>query len=96
VDHDERERIEHQLDLAERTVAFVKDETLTDRLKNYAEELRQRLVCIVRKPRIRARAYQLWEEAGQPAGRAVEFWLEAERQINEPHDAEEHPRIQGR
>ena len=24
--------------------------------------------------RIRHRAYELWEEAGRPAGRAAEFW----------------------
>jgi len=27
---------------------------------------------------IRARAHQLWEQAGQPEGRDQEFWLQAE------------------
>jgi hypothetical protein len=27
-------------------------------------------------------AYSLWEKAGRPVGRDIEFWLEAERQIN--------------
>lgn len=31
-----------------------------------------------REQRIRERAKQLWEEAGQPTGRDNEFWLEAE------------------
>jgi len=32
---------------------------------------------------IRARAYKLWEEAGQPNGRIDEFWFQAEQQLNE-------------
>jgi hypothetical protein len=27
-------------------------------------------------------AYQLWEQAGKPTGRDMEFWLKAERQIS--------------
>ena len=34
-----------------------------------------------REQRIRERAKQLWEEAGQPAGRDNGFWMEAESQI---------------
>jgi DUF2934 family protein len=30
---------------------------------------------------IALRAYQLYEKAGRPGGRHVEFWLEAERQL---------------
>ena len=32
---------------------------------------------------IERRAYQLWQEAGQPEGRDQEFYLEAERQLRE-------------
>jgi hypothetical protein len=32
---------------------------------------------------IMERAQQLWEKAGYPEGRDLEFWLEAERQIKE-------------
>jgi hypothetical protein len=32
---------------------------------------------------IEHRAYQLWEDAGQPKGRDQEFYLEAERQLKE-------------
>jgi hypothetical protein len=35
------------------------------------------LMRTVRKPQIRGRAYQLWEEAGRPTGRDVDFWLVA-------------------
>jgi len=32
--------------------------------------------------RIRARAYELWEQAGRPEGRDSEHWLEAERELS--------------
>jgi hypothetical protein len=32
---------------------------------------------------IRTRAHQLWELAGQPAGREDEFWHEAERELKD-------------
>nr|WP_249811460.1 DUF2934 domain-containing protein [Bradyrhizobium sp. 149] len=40
----------------------------------------------MRRGKVRARAYELWEEAGRPADRDVEFWLEAERQIEEERE----------
>jgi hypothetical protein len=33
--------------------------------------------------RIRARAHELWRQAGMPDGREDEFWLRAERALNE-------------
>lgn len=33
------------------------------------------------RQQIRELAYQKWENAGCPEGRAEEFWLEAEREI---------------
>ena len=30
---------------------------------------------------IRQRAYELWDAAGRPEGRAMDFWLEAERDL---------------
>jgi hypothetical protein len=32
---------------------------------------------------IRARAYQLWEEAGRPEGRDEEIWCQAEQELAE-------------
>ena len=32
---------------------------------------------------IRDRAYQLWDQAGQPEGREQEFWYQAERELAE-------------
>ena len=33
--------------------------------------------------RIRARAYELWEQEGCPVGRDLEFWTKAEQEILE-------------
>jgi hypothetical protein len=33
--------------------------------------------------KIRARAHELWVQAGRPEAREDEFWLEAERQLSE-------------
>jgi len=43
--------------------------------------------------RVRERAKQIWERAGKPEGRDVEFWHEAERQIaQEEEDTRPDPR----
>ncbi len=34
-----------------------------------------------REDAVRARAYALWMKSGQPESAAMDFWLEAERQI---------------
>ena len=78
---DERTKIEHQLQLATRVAGTIKDESTVRRLRNFADELRQKLNRMMQRRQIRGRAYEIWEEAGRPAGRDVEFWLEAERQL---------------
>jgi len=75
--------MEHQIELATRVAELSHDETMVQRLRNFSEELRQKLAHMMRRPKVRARAYQLWEEAGHPPERDLEFWLEAERQIEE-------------
>jgi hypothetical protein len=40
-----------------------------------------------REDRIRAKAHELWVEAGRPEGQADEHWLKAARLI----DADQHP-----
>jgi Protein of unknown function (DUF2934) len=34
-----------------------------------------------REEQIRRRAHELWEQEGKPAGREMDFWLRAEREI---------------
>ncbi|WP_456739331.1 DUF2934 domain-containing protein [Bradyrhizobium sp. USDA 4471] len=41
----------------------------------------KRLFAAPRRPQIRARAYELWEQSGCPSGRDWDFWLQAERTI---------------
>jgi len=83
---DEKETIEHQLELATRVAGTIKDESTLQRLRNFADQLRQKLRRMISRPQVRARAYELWEEAGRPSGRDAEFWLEAERQVKEHLD----------
>ena len=37
--------------------------------------------------RVRDLAYTLWEQQGRPAGRDLELWLQAERQLSEARPA---------
>jgi hypothetical protein len=49
-----------------------------------------------REDAIRARAYALWMESGRPESAAMDFWLEAERQVDAEHTARaETPRSSG-
>jgi hypothetical protein len=61
------------------------DQTTSQRLWGFMEELRQklqrRLAARRLKQQIRARAHELWEQHGRPAGRDVEFWLQAEEEV---------------
>jgi hypothetical protein len=38
--------------------------------------------------KIRARAYELWDIAGQPEGREQEFWYDAERELAEEEEVD--------
>ncbi|CAO3413803.1 DUF2934 domain-containing protein [Azospirillum doebereinerae] len=38
-------------------------------------------------PRVRARAYDLWDQAGRPDGRHLEHWQQAAREITEEDSA---------
>lgn len=48
-------------------------------------ELKQRARALARpdEDKIRRRAREIWTENGQPSGRDVEFWLQAEREFRE-------------
>ena len=37
--------------------------------------------AILSREQISARAFQLWEEAGRPGGRDLDFWLRAEAEL---------------
>ena len=86
LDLEEQRKIEHQLELATRATAFISDETTVQRLRKYAGELKQKLYGMMRRPKVRVRAYELWEKAGRPSDRDLEFWLQAEQQIKEERE----------
>lgn len=41
-----------------------------------------------RERRIKARAFELWQQEGSPDGRTLGHWLQAEREIQEEEEAE--------
>jgi DUF2934 family protein len=78
-------KLEHQIELAERAASILTDQTTAQRLRAFANDLRQMLQRAFgmshRKQQVRTRAYELWEQAGKPPGRDQEFWLQAEREF---------------
>ena len=77
-------KLQHQIDIAERFAATVSDKSTAHQFVTFANEARQRLqrwLAWRRRREIRLRAYELWEQAGSPAGRDEEFWLTAEREL---------------
>lgn len=86
-DMDDLTNAQHQIELAERAASTVSDQTTAQRLRAFANELRHRLqkwqIARRQNAETRARAYELWEQAGKPPGRDLEFWLRAERELND-------------
>lgn len=83
---DDSHKLELEIERASRLAAGA-DQTTYERLKGFVEGLRQRLKrrLAARRAReeIRARAYELWIQHGFPAGRKVEFWLQAESEFRD-------------
>jgi len=86
-DSDDPLELERKIAKANRISSRITDQTTYERLRAWVEELRQRLGqrLAARRMReeIRARAHELWEQNGRPAGRDLEFWLQAESEISE-------------
>jgi seryl-tRNA(Sec) selenium transferase len=82
---EERRELERKIEQASRIASRINDPTTYQRLKNFIEELRQRLRQRLAAKRtveeIRARARELWELEGRPAGRDLDIWLQAEREL---------------
>jgi hypothetical protein len=77
----ELERLQHQLELANRAIALIGDRETVERLETFASEIRERLADLratLGRGKTSRRAYALWQEAGRPEGRDLEFWLRAE------------------
>ena len=79
------EELERKIELASRISASINDQTTIERLRKWVDDLRlrlrERLAARRTKQEIEARARELWEQNGCPAGRDLEFWLQAEAEI---------------
>ena len=84
---DDPRELQRQLELATRIASGVTDQTTVERLRAWIEDLKQNLRHRLEARRIRhetgTRARELWEQNGRPSGRDVEFWLQAESEVNE-------------
>ena len=78
--------LERKIAQASRLANRVSDETTIGKLVGWIEELKQKLHQHREhrslRDEVRKRARELWEQAERPAGRDVEFWLQAEAEIN--------------
>ena len=79
--------LERKIDQATRIASRVNDQTTVERLWAWIEDmkqkLRRRLEARRTKQAISARAREIWEQNGCPVDRDLEFWLQAESEINE-------------
>lgn len=82
---DDPEELERKIAQASRLANRVSDQTTIGMLSAWIEELKQTLQRHRERRRLRdetrKRAQDLWERAGRPSGRDVEFWLQAESEI---------------
>jgi len=80
-------KLERKIEQAARIASGVSDQTTVDRLRAWIEDLKQRLRQRREAKRIKheitLRARAIWEENGRPSGRDLEFWLQAESEINQ-------------
>ncbi len=79
--------LERKIERANRSASRVTDQTTSELLGAWVKELRLKLGQLLdarrTKHEIKARARELWEQNGCPAGRDLEFWLQAEAEIIE-------------
>jgi len=78
---DDPRELERKIEHASRIASIITDQTTIERLRGWVEELRQRSAERRTNEEIKARARELWEQNGCPAGRDLEFWLQAESEI---------------
>jgi hypothetical protein len=82
---DDPRELERKIEQAARIASRVGDPTTVERLMAWIEDLRQKLRQRLEARRSRqetaVRAREIWEQNGRPAGRDLEFWLQAESEI---------------
>ncbi|MGY4431246.1 hypothetical protein ACVWWO_003723 [Bradyrhizobium sp. F1.13.1] len=80
----EFQRLDHQLELARRAISRIGDGETVQRLQEFACQIAERLRILKAgslEEKTKRRAHELWEAAGRPEGRDLEFWLHAEREL---------------
>jgi DUF2934 family protein len=67
---------------------WIDDQETVQRIRELSAKLKRRARAIAKptERRIRRRARELWEQAGRPAGRDLEFWFKAEQEFREAED----------
>jgi hypothetical protein len=95
MDHEsEARKLEGEIERAKRLAASVSDQTTSQRLWGFVDDLKlklqRRLAARRAKEEIRTRAHELWEQHGRPANRDVEFWLQAEAELKRPPETTDH------
>ena len=82
---DDPRELERRINQASRIASTITDQTTIERLMGWVEQLRQSLrqrsAGRRANEQIKARARELWEQTGCPAGRDLEFWLQAELEV---------------
>jgi len=63
---------------------YLGDAAAIKAISELSEELEMTAAELERHLRIRARAHEIWLQQGCPAGRDVEHWVTAEREIDGP------------
>jgi hypothetical protein len=85
--NEDPEDLERKIEQASRIASRINDPTTVERLRAWLQDLRQRLQqrreARRTKHAISARAREIWEQNGCPAGRDLEFWLQAESELSE-------------
>ena len=81
---DDRE-LERKNKQASRITSTITDQTTIERLRSWVgqltQTLRQRSAGRRANEQIKARARELWQQNGCPTGRDLEFWLQAESEV---------------
>lgn len=80
---DDPQQLERQIEQVTRLAARVTDQTTIERFITHAADLRNKLRGVLARRAVRNRAREIWEEHGRPEGRDEEFWLRAEREIED-------------
>jgi hypothetical protein len=87
VQSDDPRELERKIQQATRIASHLNDQTTVERLRAWIEDLkqklRQRLEARRTRQAISARAQEIWEQNGRPSDRDLDFWLQAESEINE-------------